>query len=579
MMIKSKKFKALLSVNLSFVLTLGLGITTSAQDNQDTPFGDGDQVWVNADGRYYDYSNACYQMDVRTDNVFLLSVDSPTIYFRDPDPLTIYAGYPYGSSGYENTIINLSDQTDNELDKLDCWYALGEVSTSYPSTDLVFRSQLAKISLIVDTTNYTGDDSSLSAIVSEVPFSYSCGPDHPDKIESDHILGQISLKVSRIDENRWKVEGLLIPEKWGVLLINVGTEQKKINLSDIFKEKISAGKVYSANLSLNLEQNLNVDDFKIKDRSTFTAVFTAGSSDLVRYDVLPESIDDIPIEMDQSSSSGTSIETALKGKVTVPYEMEQLSLSDFIFSTTFPDHGPIRFYSDNEASFNDNQLWGYIRLSSENVWGTSPIQLNEGTTQTVLILLEYVGENRHFSIDITRSPKPSPAISVSAEQLDFEVLKEGYQSVTSQLITIENSGNASVTLEQPSSTSAFEVSTLAKTQLNPGESTELVVSPRVGLKPGKYDETITIKTTDGIEVNVTLSVVVEPGSKEDSGAINHSSCAAYDQNCDGVITCQERHGQGWTWSESDKACVLTSSIGLNNMQANSGYLLVNTSDQ
>ena len=46
------------------------------------------------------------------------------------------------------------------------------------------------------------------------------------------------------------------------------------------------------------------------------------------------------------------------------------------------------------------------------------------------------------------------------------------------------------------------------------------------------------------------------------------SCAGVkDTNCDGVVTCEEEKGEGWTWNNTTKVCEFTGSTG---------YTVVNT---
>lgn len=578
---KMKNLRSLLFVILSFVLSIRTEIEVLAQDDADVPLTDNSLVWINANGYGVSYSNVAYQVNaINPDTYQLFCYDASPIDLQDIGTYTIYAGYPYGE---RSKIIDISDQTEANLNDLDCWYATGQVSTFNPSTELVFRSQLAKISIEVDMSAYTGDIYDFSAKAIEAATEYTCGSDHPQEIKPSQTTDTINLKVEKIEDKKWKIEGLLIPSNPGSLKILYVDEDGTHEFSDLFvDQQLSAGKVYSAKLTYdNKTQTFDIINQQSANRSTFTAEFTVGSNFLARYDVLPQTISGTPIEMEQSASSGSSIEKALKGTVTVPYETNQVSISDIVFSTSFPDHETITFDNGNPTSINGINLYGSIRLSSESQWSSGSIPLEEGITQTVLLALEYSDYSvRYYSIDITRSPKPVSTISISSAQLNFGELEQGYQNVTSESVTIENTGNTSIVLEQPTSSTSFDVGTLGSFQLDPGNTTTFTIAPRIGLTPGTYDETITIKGTNGIETTISVSVVVKPTQQEESiHHSTHSSCDVYDKNCDGVITCQERYGFGWIWSESDQACIMTSSISPDITARNDGYSFVNTADK
>lgn len=67
----------------------------------------------------------------------------------------------------------------------------------------------------------------------------------------------------------------------------------------------------------------------------------------------------------------------------------------------------------------------------------------------------------------------------------------------------------------------------------------------------------------------------------DSTASNSTWYDSRDINRDGVVTCDESNGVGWTWDESQKACVLTAPAASTTTETTNGnsYQLVNTLDK
>ena len=103
--------------------------------------------------------------------------------------------------------------------------------------------------------------------------------------------------------------------------------------------------------------------------------------------------------------------------------------------------------------------------------------------------------------------------SISADiSPDFGSVYTGYDRPTAKTVTITNTGNQTLTLERPASTKSFEVGTLSKTPLAPGEKATFTVQPKADLAVGSYEETINISGSNGnnkvsTSVDATFAVV------------------------------------------------------------------------
>ena len=72
------------------------------------------------------------------------------------------------------------------------------------------------------------------------------------------------------------------------------------------------------------------------------------------------------------------------------------------------------------------------------------------------------------SFEVTE-PAPVYNLSVSPENLEFGNAEEGYKNIPeAQTVTVTNTGNTAITLQQPSGMN-YTVSSLSKTELNAGE--------------------------------------------------------------------------------------------------------------
>ena len=112
-------------------------------------------------------------------------------------------------------------------------------------------------------------------------------------------------------------------------------------------------------------------------------------------------------------------------------------------------------------------------------------------------------ESTALTMGIPAYVEPVYSISADTTPLDFGSVYIGYTQPAAQTVTITNNGNQPLILNQPASTSSFEVGTLSTTELAAGEKATFTVQPKAGLAVGTYSENITISSTH--DVNETIS--------------------------------------------------------------------------
>ena len=93
--------------------------------------------------------------------------------------------------------------------------------------------------------------------------------------------------------------------------------------------------------------------------------------------------------------------------------------------------------------------------------------------------------------------------------LDFGSAYTGYAQPAAQTVTVKNTGNQPVTLNQPSSTDNFEVGALSTTTLAAGETATFTVQPKTGLSVGTYSDTITVSGSENVIVTIPASFTVK----------------------------------------------------------------------
>ena len=113
---------------------------------------------------------------------------------------------------------------------------------------------------------------------------------------------------------------------------------------------------------------------------------------------------------------------------------------------------------------------------------------------------------------ITYTAKWEPytySIGVSPAVLDFGSITEGDAQPAAQTVTVTNTGNQTVTLEQPASTNSFVVGTLSTTELAPNAIASFTIQPKDKLPRGSYSEQITISGNDGASATLTATFTVK----------------------------------------------------------------------
>ena len=121
---------------------------------------------------------------------------------------------------------------------------------------------------------------------------------------------------------------------------------------------------------------------------------------------------------------------------------------------------------------------------------TGPISVNSDTT--------YYAKWTPFSYTLSATP----------DTLNFGSITEGEERPAAQTVTVKNTGNQTVTLNQPTATN-FEITTSDNLTLNAGESVTLTIQPKDKLPRGSYSEQITITGDNNVSETLTATFTVK----------------------------------------------------------------------
>ncbi len=113
------------------------------------------------------------------------------------------------------------------------------------------------------------------------------------------------------------------------------------------------------------------------------------------------------------------------------------------------------------------------------------------------------------------TPNPEVPITITSSAISFGSLTAGYTTPPIQSMTVKNTGNQSVTLNQPTS-EHYVIGALSKSLLNKGETVTFTIQPKPGLVAGSYNEILSIVGTNGASATISLSFIVaeEPVTEE-----------------------------------------------------------------
>ena len=111
----------------------------------------------------------------------------------------------------------------------------------------------------------------------------------------------------------------------------------------------------------------------------------------------------------------------------------------------------------------------------------------------------------------TETPTADASIVIgdgNSEVVDFGTVISGQEdSIQAQYVTVTNTGNTTLNFTDISP-EHFMVQDITE-PLSAGESVSVWIQPREGLEPGEYDDMITYRTEEGIEVSFEAKIAVE----------------------------------------------------------------------
>lgn len=149
-------------------------------------------------------------------------------------------------------------------------------------------------------------------------------------------------------------------------------------------------------------------------------------------------------------------------------------------------------------------------ISGENTISLDSLE-GAGAKDLYIVAKDAVG-NVSEMVSLT-IPAPTYTISIAPAELDFDSKTVGYAAAPdAQTVTIQNTGNQTVTVNLPTSTNyimtAGEGFETTSATLAPNGTASFAVQPNTGLAVGDYEEELTVSGTNGASCTVQLRFAV-----------------------------------------------------------------------
>ena len=133
--------------------------------------------------------------------------------------------------------------------------------------------------------------------------------------------------------------------------------------------------------------------------------------------------------------------------------------------------------------------------------------LSTGTYNEQLTISGTGGARATVDLKFTVTDKPTYSIKAIPTELFFDSVTVGDAPPAEQTVTVENTGNQSVTLTTPTAI-AYTVGEPAPQTIEPGKTASFTVQPKADLMVDTYNETLTINGTGGARATVDLKFTV-----------------------------------------------------------------------
>ena len=228
--------------------------------------------------------------------------------------------------------------------------------------------------------------------------------------------------------------------------------------------------------------------------------------------------DDLTINEGESLTipDGSSLKTdgkltvdggTLTGDVTgtVIYKVTDVSLDKTELTLTEDGSETLTATITPDNASNKSLTWSSDNQNVATVENGKVTAVGAGTATIKATAQDGSGKSDTCTVTVTAK---TYSLSVDKSTLDFGSITEGEERPAAQTVTVKNTGNQRVTLDQPTAEN-FEIGTLSAKELKPDESATFTIQPKDNLPRGSYSEQITITDSNNVMLKLTATFTVK----------------------------------------------------------------------
>ena len=204
-----------------------------------------------------------------------------------------------------------------------------------------------------------------------------------------------------------------------------------------------------------------------------------------------------------SNSAGSVTSNAATLTVTQP--VTGVTLNESNLSMFTGESKTLTATVEPETATDKSVTWESSDITVATVDQSGNVKAEAQGTATITVKTANGGFTDTCTVTVTDK---TYTITADPSKLAFGAAYTGYDQPAAKTVTVTNTGNQSLTLDQPASTNSFEVGSLSKTQLAPAETATFTVQPKAGLAVGTYNESIKVTGSEGTNLSIPATFTV-----------------------------------------------------------------------
>ena len=189
----------------------------------------------------------------------------------------------------------------------------------------------------------------------------------------------------------------------------------------------------------------------------------------------------------------------------VTYKVTKVELSTSTLALTEGGSETLTATITPDNASNKSLTWSSDNQNVATVENGKVTAVGAGTATIKATAADGSGKSDTCTVTVTAK---TYSLSVDKSTLNFGSITEGDTLPAAQTVMVKNTGNQTVTLEQPTATN-FEIGTLSEKELAPNAIATFTIQPKDKLPRGSYSEQITISGNDGASATLTATFTVK----------------------------------------------------------------------